>query len=152
MHAESEDLQDLILADARRIYSETVIRHAMEPRNLGVMPDADGFGRVTGSCGDTMEISIKVKGNTIADAVFMTDGCGPSIASGSMVTELARGKSIGEARKIAQADVLNGLDGLPEESKHCALLAADTLRAAIADYLLTKREPWKKAYRGRPGL
>ncbi len=69
MYAESEDLQELILADARSIYSETVVRHAMEPRNLGVMQDADGFGRLTGPCGDTMEISIKVKGNTIASAV-----------------------------------------------------------------------------------
>ncbi|MFU8795810.1 MAG: iron-sulfur cluster assembly scaffold protein [Dehalococcoidia bacterium] len=134
MYAESDDLQGLILADARNIYSETVVQHAMDPRNLGVMQDADGFGKMTGPCGDTMEIWIKVNGDTIAGAVFMTDGCGPSIASGSMVTEMARGKSIGEARKITQVDVLNALGGLPDESKHCALLAADTLKAAIREY------------------
>lgn len=152
MYAESDDLQKLILADARNIYSETVVQHAMDPRNLGVMHDADGFARETGSCGDTMEIWIKVSSDTIARATFMTDGCGPSIASGSMVTEMAKGKSIGEARKITQADVLNALGGLPDESKHCALLATNTIKAAIRDYFLTKQEPWKRAYRSNEGV
>ncbi|MBE0431823.1 MAG: iron-sulfur cluster assembly scaffold protein, partial [Dehalococcoidia bacterium] len=71
----------------------------------------------------------------------------PSIASGSMVTEMARGKSIKEAQRITQGDVLDALRGLPDESKHCALLAADTLKAAIRDYIAMKREPWKRAYR-----
>jgi len=142
-----EELQELILADARDIYSETVIDHAMAPRNLGVVQDADGSARVTGSCGDTMEIWLKVNTDVIADATFMTDGCGTSVASGSMATEMAKGKSIGEALKITQCDVLDALGGLPDESKHCALLATDTLKAAIGDYLTTKREPWKRAYR-----
>jgi len=147
LYAESDDLQNLILADARSVYSETVVQHAMNPKNLGMMQNADGFARETGSCGDTMEIWIKVSSDTIAGATFMTDGCGPSIASGSMVTEMATGRSIAEARKITQADVLNALGGLPEESQHCALLAANTLKAAIKDYFMTKQEPWKKAYR-----
>jgi len=151
VYAESDDLQKLILADARNIYSETVVRHAMDPKNLGVMKNADGFARETGSCGDTMEIWIKVSSDTVAGATFMTDGCGSSIASGSMVTEMARGKSIAEVRKLTQADVLNELGGLPDESKHCALLAADTLKAAIRDYFLTKNEPWKRAYRRNEG-
>lgn len=142
-----EELQELILAGARDIYSETVIDHAMAPRNLGVMKDADGSARVTGPCGDTMEMRLKVNTDVIAGATFMTDGCGSSIASGSMVTEMAEGKSIGEAQKITQRDVLHALGGLPDESKHCALLATDTLKAAIRDYIATKREPWKRAYR-----
>jgi nitrogen fixation NifU-like protein len=147
MSSEQDELQTSVTADARLIYSETVIDHAVNPRNLGGMADFDGFARVTGSCGDTMEIWLKVKENTIADISFMTDGCGPSIASGSMVTELATGKSVIEAVRISRHDVINALGGLPEESQHCALLAANTLKMAIRDYLAMKREPWKKAYR-----
>jgi nitrogen fixation NifU-like protein len=147
MSSELDDLQALVMADARKIYSETVIDHAMNPRNLGNMPDADGFARVTGPCGDTMEVWLKVNNNTIIDINFMTDGCGTSIASGSMMTELAKGKSIGEATKISQQDVLNALGGLPEESEHCALLVSNTLKMAIRDYMAMQKEPWKKAYR-----
>ena len=147
MSAEFEDLQQLVSADARSIYSETVIDHAMNPRNAGVMADADGFARVTGPCGDTMEIWLKVKNDIVVGISFMTDGCGTSIAAGSMVTEISRGKGIDEAQRTSQQDVLDALDGLPEDSEHCALLAANTLKAAIRDYLAMKREPWKKAYR-----
>ena len=142
-----EQFEELIKAEMRKIYSEIAIDHSMNPRNLGDMEDADGFAKVMGSCGDTMEIWLKVKNGTIADAAFMTDGCGTSIASGSMVTELAKGKSIAKVHRITQQDVLNALDGLPEESVHCALLAADTLKAAIKDYLKYKNEPWRRAYR-----
>jgi nitrogen fixation NifU-like protein len=147
MSSELDDLQALVMADARKIYSETVIDHAINPRNLGTMLDTDGFARVTGSCGDTMEVWLKVNNNTITDINFMTDGCGTSIASGSMMTELAKGKTVAEATKIRQRDILNALGGLPEESEHCALLAASTLKAAIRDYIAMKREPWKKGYR-----
>jgi nitrogen fixation NifU-like protein len=83
----------------------------------------------------------------IIRATFYTDGCGTSIASGGMVTEMARGKSITEAQKIGRQSVLDTLGGLPDESEHCALLAANTLREAVRDYVATKREPWEKAYR-----
>ena len=125
----------------------TVIGHGMKPRNVGVMQDADGFARVTGPCGDTMEIWLKVNGDTIINASFMTDGCGTSIASGSMVTEMTKSKRISDAQKTTQQDVLDALGGLPQESEHCALLAANTLKAAIRDYIAMKREPWKRAYR-----
>ena len=147
MSTEFEELQELILADARNVYSETAIDHAMNPRNVGVMQDADGFARVPGPCGDTMEIWLKVDNDAIASATFITDGCGTSIASGSMVTEIVKGKSISDAQKTTQRDVLDALGGLPDESEHCALLAANTLKAAIRDYIAMKREPWKKAYR-----
>jgi len=142
-----EKFEELIKAEMRKIYSEAVIEHSMNPRNLGSLEDADGFARVTGPCGDTMSIWLKVNGDTIINASFTTDGCGTTIASGSMVTEMAKGKSIGEVRKISQQDVLDALGGLPDESKHCALLAANTLKEAIRDYLAMKKEPWKKAYR-----
>jgi len=147
MTSDWEALQELVKAEMRKVYSETAIDHSMNPRNVGTMEDADGFAKVTGSCGDTMEIWLKVNNNTITDATFMTDGCGTSIASGSMVTEIAKGKSVGEVWKISQQDVLNALGGLPEESEHCALLAANTLKAVIKDYLAFKNEPWKRAYK-----
>jgi nitrogen fixation NifU-like protein len=147
MSSELDELQELVMADARKVYSDIVIDHAMNPRNVGDMQDADGFAKVTGSCGDTMEIWIRVNNNAIARATFMTDGCGTSIASGSMVTEMAKGKSIAEAQRITQRDVLDALGGLPKDSEHCALLAANTLKAALRDYMAVKREPWKRAYR-----
>ena len=147
MASEFDELQELIKAEMRKVYSETTIDHAMNPRNVGDMKDADGFAKVTGTCGDTIEMWLKLKNGTVADATFMTDGCGTSIASGSMVTEMAKGKSISEARKISQQDVLGALGGLPEESEHCALLAANTLKEAIRDYLAMEKEPWKRAYR-----
>lgn len=141
------ELEQSVVEDMRRVYSEKMIDHFLNPRNLGRIQAADGFGRVTGSCGDTMEIYLMIKNGGITNATFWTDGCGSSIASGSMVTELVKGKSIGGALNITQDDVLNALGGLPEESLHCALLAANTLTEAIRDYLAFKKEPWKRAYR-----
>lgn len=142
-----EQLEELVKAEMRKVYSETTIDHAMNPRNFGELENADGFGKITGPCGDTMEIWLRVKNGTITEATFLTDGCGTSISSGSMVTELVKGKSISDAQKISPQDVLNALGGLPEESKHCALLAANTLKAATRDYLAMEKEPWKRGYR-----
>jgi nitrogen fixation NifU-like protein len=141
------ELQESVMEDMRRVYSEKTIDHFLNPRNLGEIQAPDGFGRVTGPCGDTMVIYLRINSDRIINATFWTDGCGTSIASGSMVTELVKGKNITEAQRITQEDVLNALGGLPEESLHCALLAANTLREAIRDYLALKKEPWKKAYR-----
>lgn len=147
MSSSWEQFEELIKAEMRKIYSEATVDHSMNPRNIGSLEDADSFARVTGPCGDTMEIWLKVKDSTIAQASFLTDGCGTTIASGSMVTEMAKGKHLSEAQKISQQRLLDALGGLPEESEHCALLAANTLQAAIRDYMTMKREPWKKAYR-----
>jgi nitrogen fixation NifU-like protein len=142
-----EQLQELVIDEMRENYSEIAIDHAMNPRNVGNMDNAGGFARITGPCGDTMEIWLKVRDATITESTFMTDGCGTTIAAGSMVTELAKGKTVIQAQKISQQDVLSALGGLPEESQHCALLAANTLREAVKDYLAFKNEPWKRAYR-----
>ena len=142
-----KELEQSVMEDMKEVYSEKTIDHFLNPRNLGEIAAPDGFGRVTGPCGDTMEIYLKVRDGRVINASFWTDGCGPSIASGSMVTELAKEKSILEARKITQDDVLDALGGLPEESLHCTLLAADTLKEAVKDYLAFKNEPWKRAYR-----
>jgi len=146
MSSSWEQFEELIKQEMRKIYSEAVVEHSMNPRNLGELEDADGFARVTGPCGDTMHMWLKVKDGTISGASFMTDGCGTTLASGSMITELVKGKSLAKAIKISQEDVLNSLGGLPEESQHCALLATDTLKAAIKDCITLQKEPWKKAY------
>ena len=147
MASDWDSLQEMVIAGMRKVYSETVIDYAMNPRNLGRLDDADGFARVTGSCGDTMEMWLKVRDNTITGATFLTDGCATTVVAGGMITELARGKSVAQALKISQLDVLNALGGLPEESHHCALLAANTMKEAVRDYLALKNEPWKKAYK-----
>ncbi|HEY93096.1 MAG TPA: iron-sulfur cluster assembly scaffold protein [Dehalococcoidia bacterium] len=147
MTSEFEPLEQLIRESMKGVYTETTIDHVVNPRNVGNMQDADGFGEVTGPCGDTMEIWLKVKRGIITNATFLTDGCGATIATGSTVTEIARGKSIPEAMKINKQHVLNALGSLPEESIHCALLAVNTLKQAIKDYLDLKKEPWKRAYR-----
>ncbi len=151
MGEESEDsfkeLEQTVMEDMKQIYPEKTIDHFLNPRNLAAIADPDGFARVTGPCGDTMEIRLRVRDGGVLNTSFWTDGCGPSIASGSMVTELAKGRSISEAQKITQQDVLDALGGLPEESLHCALLAANALKEAIKDYLALKKEPWKRAYR-----
>jgi nitrogen fixation NifU-like protein len=144
------ELEQAIMEDMRRTYSETTIDHFLNPRNLGEIAGHDGLGRITGPCGDTMQICLKAIDGKVTNACFWTDGCGPSIASGSMVTELAKGKSVHEAQRITQQDVLDALGGLPEESRHCALLAANTLKEGIKDYLVSKSEPWKRAYRDGP--
>jgi len=144
---EFDELENQIMAEMKRIYTETVIDHAMNPRNVGSIPGADGFGSVTGACGDTMEIWIKVKDGKIKDVAFWTDGCGTSIACGSIATEMVKGRSIAQALGVNQGEILEALGGLPEDSLHCTLLAADTVKAAIQDYLALKKEPWKKSYR-----
>ena len=141
-----EELQASIIGEARKIYSEKVIKHWLEPKNLCKMDNPEGFGRITGPCGDTMEISLSVRKDTIIDARFMTDGCAATIACGSICTELAKGKSIKDALNISQEVILESLGGLPQEYVHCALLASNTLRKAIRNYLDLKKEPWKKNY------
>ena len=136
-----------VMEDMKRIYSEITIDHFLNPRNLGELPTPDGFATVTGPCGDTTEIYLGVRDNTIMNASFRTDGCGPSIASGSMVTEMVKQITTGEAQRIGQQDILTALGGLPEESKHCTLLAVNTLKEAIKDYLTVKKEPRKQSYR-----
>jgi len=116
-------------------YSKKVMEHFMKPKNVGVIENPDGYGKVGNPvCGDVMEIFIKVKDDIITDIKFRTFGCGSAIATSSMVTELAKGKHIDEAIKITRNDVANELDGLPSQKMHCSNLAADALSEAIKDY------------------
>jgi nitrogen fixation NifU-like protein len=117
------------------MYSEKVMDHFSNPRNVGEIPDADGIGEVGNpTCGDIMKIFIKVKDGVIDDIKFKTFGCGAAIATSSMVTELVKGKTIDEALKISNKTVAEALDGLPSKKMHCSNLAADALHKAIEDY------------------
>lgn len=140
-------MQKTVIENMRKIYSPQVIERLLTPRNIGVIESPDGFARHTGTCEDTMEIFLKVSDGIVKDAKFQTDGCGSSVVCGCMVTELAEGKTILEARKITKAEILEGLGGLPEEQQHCASLAATTLHMALNDYIEKKNNPWKKIYR-----
>jgi nitrogen fixation NifU-like protein len=143
------ELQASIMEDARKIYSGKVIERWLNPRNWGKMKNPDGFARVKGPCGDTMQISFKVKDQRILRVRFTTDGCASSIAAGSMAAELAKGKRLEEAMKISQQMILTALDGLPEESIHCALLASNTLKEAIKNYLdSNENKPLKSEAQG----
>ena len=142
-----EKLQAEIIEQARKVYSEKAIDRWLNPRNAGKIDAPQGYGRLTGLCGDIMQISLRIVKDRIVEAKFLTEGCGPTLAAGSMATELAMGKGVQEAFRINQEAILNKLGGLPEESEHCALLAADTLKEALRDYLAQKREPWKKGYK-----
>jgi len=125
------------------IYSEKVMDHFGNPRNVGVLEDADGVGEVGNPvCGDVMKITIKVADDTIDDIRFQTLGCGAAIATSSIVTEMAKGMTLPEAVAITKKQVAEELGGLPPAKMHCSVLATDGLKAAVDDYLVKHgREP-----------
>lgn len=117
------------------LYSEKVMDHFTNPRNVGKLDDADGIGEVgNAKCGDIMKIYIKVRDNIIVDVKFNTFGCGSAIASSSMATEMIKGKPISEALELTNKAVAEALDGLPAHKLHCSVLAEEAIRAAIKDY------------------
>lgn len=117
------------------MYSEKVMEHFTNPRNVGEIPDADGVGEEGNpTCGDIMKIFLKVENNVIKDIKFKTFGCAAAIATSSMVTEMAKGKTLDEAMLITKNSVAAMLDGLPPQKMHCSNLAADAMHKAIEDY------------------
>ena len=117
------------------LYSEKVMDHFMNPRNVGTIEDPDGVGEVgNAKCGDIMKIFIKVENNRISDVKFQTFGCGSAIASSSMATELIKGKSIDEALELTNKAVTEALDGLPAHKLHCSVLAEEAIKAALDDF------------------
>ena len=126
-------------------YSEKVMDHFMNPRNVGVLEDADGVGRAGNPvCGDLMEMSVKIHDDVITDIKFRTFGCGAAIASSSMATELIKGKTIDQALEVSNRAIAEALEGLPPVKMHCSVLAAEALRATLADYY-TRRGEHSKA-------
>lgn len=117
------------------LYSEKVMDHFMHPRNVGIIEDADGVGKVgNAKCGDIMKIYLKINDDIITDAKFETFGCGSAIASSSMATEMIKGKPIAEALTVTNKAVTEALDGLPAHKIHCSVLAEEAIRAALRDY------------------
>ncbi len=117
------------------LYSEKVMDHFTNPRNVGKLDDADGIGEVgNAKCGDIMKIYIKVKDGIITDVKFNTFGCGSAIASSSMATEMIKGKPLSQALELTNKAVAEALDGLPAHKMHCSVLAEEAIRAAIKDY------------------
>ncbi len=118
------------------MYSEKVMDHFSNPRNVGEIDNADGVGQVGNpTCGDVMKLTVKIEDDRVADVKFKTFGCGAAVATSSMVTEMVKGKTIEEALAISNKSVAEELDGLPPQKMHCSNLAADALHVAIDDYL-----------------
>lgn len=139
-----EEMQAAIIDDARKTYSEKVIQRWINPRQMGEIRDPEAYGKVTGSCGDTVKIFMKIHKGRIIDTRFLTDGCMPSIAAGCMACELAIGRTLEEASIITKELILEQLGGLPEESEHCAGLASSALQAALTNYLDSKDDPGRR--------
>jgi nitrogen fixation protein NifU and related proteins len=120
---------------SEQVYSDKVMDHFLNPRNVGEIPDASGIGSVGNPiCGDVMKMFIKVENGVIIDARFKTYGCGAAIATSSMVTEMVKGKSVDDALKISNKAVADALGGLPAVKLHCSVLAEEALKSAIEDY------------------
>ena len=128
------------MRDVWSLYSEKVMEHFKNPRNVAEIENPDGIGHVGNPvCGDIMELYIRINDSTIVDAKFKTFGCGAAIATSSMVTEMVKGKSIGEALEISNRAVAEALDGLPPIKMHCSVLAEEALKSAIDDYLANSK-------------
>jgi nitrogen fixation NifU-like protein len=129
------DLQEQVYEEARQEYGETAYERWRNPRYEGPLEAPDGYGRLTGSCGDTMEIFLRLRGDRVTEATYRTDGCGSSAVCGSFAAELALGRTPEEVTEISGESILHILGGLPEEDRHCAFLAAATLQEALESYM-----------------
>jgi len=133
------DLQDRIYKETKETYGETMFERWLNPLYMGVIDNPDGHASVTGSCGDTMEIFLLFEGNRVRQASFQTNGCGTSIVCASYAAEMAIGKNPDEILSITGEAILKILGGLPEEDRHCAFLASETLQEALHNYMITQK-------------
>lgn len=129
-----EELQRKIEYGKEDTYSEIVIREYRNPSNFGVLDDPDAVGEIKGPCGDTMKITLKIEKGKIKNAYFWTDGCGATIACGSMLTKMIKGGNLEEVINISSSKLMKALEGLPSEHHHCSVLAINTLQKAIKNY------------------
>ena len=129
-----EELQRKIEYDEEETYSKVVIREYRNPSNFGVIENPDALGEVKGPCGDTMKMSLRIEDRKIRDACFWTDGCGATIACGSMLIKMIKGENLEKAADITSERLIDSLEDLPEEHIHCSKLAVDTLQNAIENY------------------
>jgi nitrogen fixation NifU-like protein len=136
-----QDLQNRIYDETKEAYGDVAFERWLNPLYMGSIDNPDGYGRVTGSCGDTMQIFLKFEDDRIKEASFQTDGCGSSAVCGSFAAEMAIGKNPDEIVEITGEAILEKLGGLPKEEEHCAFLSAETLQEALHEYMIkqTKR-------------
>lgn len=128
------NLQKKINREEEAYYSQKVINEYRNPSNFGFIKNPDATGKIKGPCGDTMRVDLKIKDEKIFDIRFWTDGCGASIACGSMLTKMIKDKTLKDAKNFSSKDILKALDGLPVEHQHCAILSINTLHESIKDY------------------
>ena len=133
-----EDLQKRIYEETREAYGDAAFERWLNPVYQGTLDDPDGYARITGSCGDTMEIYLKFENGKVKDAVYRTDGCGSSSVCGSYAAEMAHDKTPDEVLDVTGEAILEKLGGLPEEERHCAFLAAEALQEALHQFMLKK--------------
>lgn len=151
-HEGFDKLDEYIVGNPDAACSKVYLQHALHPQNASHMEDANGFALTYTHDDSAMEIWLKVSDEIITCATFWTDGCGNTIACGSMLTEMVRGKTIGEALDITPVELADALGGLPGDGCTCAELAVNTLQQAVRDYLAFKNEPWRRKYtRQTPG-
>ncbi|HBH86219.1 MAG TPA: iron-sulfur cluster assembly scaffold protein [Syntrophaceae bacterium] len=136
----TKEMMNLLFEKTKSMFSEKVIDYGTNPRNCGTMEKPDGYAKITGPCGDTMEIFLRVKNGRIEDVRYTTDGCITSLAAGSAATVMAKGKEPRECIRINQSSILEHLGGLPDDAKHCALLAATTLHRALRNFAIGKKD------------
>jgi len=136
-----------LLNKALEIFTPAVVERWLKPRNRGTMHQPDGQGRSGSDCDDNIQIFLRVRGERITDIAFLSTGCGATLSSASMATELADGLTLEAALRLTAQDVADGLDGLPAPNFHCAEMAIRALHAAVQDAYRCGREPWKKLYR-----
>ena len=131
-----DGLQNQIFEETKALYGDVAFERWLHPKHMGAIDNPDGYARITGSCGDTMEIFLRFENGKVKGATFQTNGCGPSIVCASFAAELAMGKNPDELVEISGEKILQTMGGLPEESRHCAFLAAETLQAALGKYMI----------------
>lgn len=135
-----ERMQAQIFEETKEAYGEVAFQRWLNPLYMGRMEDPDGYGRVTGSCGDTMEIFLKFENNRVREASFTTDGCGGSAVCGSFAAELSLGKTPDELVEVTGEEILRTLGRFPKEDEHCCFLAAGTLQEALNDYMIRESQ------------
>jgi nitrogen fixation protein NifU and related proteins len=146
MDEQFDRIDEYILGNPKGDYAPIFLEHALRPRNVGSRDCANGFAALAAHDGSVMEVWLQMENDIVQDASFWTEGCGSSIACGSMTTEMAKGKTLGQAFEIEPKDIDYALGGLPGDGCTCANLAVSALRAALRDYLAFKKEPWKRKY------
>lgn len=135
----TKEMIDLVMKKITGGLPERVVDYGTDPRNYGSLNQPDGYAKIKGPCGDTMEMYLRIKNDKIEDIAYTTDGCMTSHAAGSAATVMAKGKLVRECLKINQTSILEHLGGMPEDSQHCALLAANTFHKALRDYAVGKK-------------